>query len=757
MPLTVPAIDARSYEELRDEALRRIPVHNPAWTNFNASDPGVTLVELFAFMTESLLYRANQIPERNRRAFLSLLGMRLLPAASAQGLVAIANERGPLETLTLGRGVEVRAGEVPFRTDEGLDVLPVEGRVYAKRRANPRPEVVEQYRQLYASFGAPGGPPPDVTLYDTVVLTPDAGPIDLVRDTIDASLWVALLVRPTDKPLDTPPGAAVVLARKAIGGKVLSLGIVPVVDTAGAHAGPTAREGRQANHLAYRVPSAGSGVLPASLADRRPSYTTLDPVTGRNVLLEPGVVQLTLPPATALGLWTNLEPLEAGVGDFPPFVDDTAVSDRVVTWIRVQATSAQPARVEWCEINAVRVTQRVPVVDEILPPGTGDPDQVARLGRRPVVPGSVRLTLTTAEGRTMTWTEVDDLAVAGPEVTFRDPALPPGARPSRRGPSEAFAVDAEAGELRFGDGEHGARPARDAVLRVDYDVSDGAAGNVGPQAIATGPTLPPGVRVLNRVRTWGGVDTEPVAAAERRVTRHLRHGDRLVTAEDHRAIAQATPEVEVGRVEVLPAFDPRLSPSDPGDAPGAVTLLAIPRYDLVNPDTPDADGYFLDAICHYLDPRRLVTSELFLRGPVYRPVLVSVGIDVVGDRSVAATREAVRRALTAFLAPLPRDPSSLLPPYHHQAGGWPLFAEIRRLELLAYVARVDGVRQVRGLLLSAADGSAVETVGMRALELPRLAGLSVVVGDPLALDQLRGTPGAPPPDRLPVPAPPESC
>lgn len=752
MPLTVPPIDARNYEQLRDEALRRIPVHNPDWTNFNASDPGVTLVELFAFMTETLLYRANQIPERNHRAFLGLLGAPLLPAASARGIVAIANERGPLEALTLDRGVEVRAGEVPFQTDEGLDVLPVEGRAYVKRRVDPRPEVAEQYRQLYASFAPAGAPPPDVTLYESVVLTAEGGPIDLVRDTVDASLWVALLVRPVDRQLSDP----VARARRAIGGKVLSLGFVPVVDTAGAELGPTTRDARATNHLEFRVPKAGDGRLAAKATDRKPAYTTLDPVAGRNVLLEPGVVQLTLPAKGDLGLWTNLEPLEAGVGDFPPSLEDSAVSERLVTWVRVQATSAQPATIEWCGINATRITQRVPVVDEVLPNGTGDPDQVVRLGRRPIVPGSVALTVT-CDGQTTPWVEVADLSSAGPEVTFHDPSLPPGARPPRRGVATAFAVDAEAGEIRFGDGDHGRRPPRDALIRASYDVSDGAAGNVGPGAISSAPALPPGVKVSNPVRTWGGVDAEAVASGEKRITRYLQHGDRLVTAADHQALARATPEVEVGRVEVLAAFDPRLSPSDPGDAPGAVTLLAIPRFDLVNPDTPDPDGYFLDAICRYLDPRRLVTSELFLRGPVYRPVFVSVGIDVVGDRSVAATREAVRRALTAFLAPLPRDTTPDLAPYLHQATGWPLFSEVRRLELLTYVARIDGVRQVRGLLLSGPDASPVESIGMRALELPRLVALSVTVGDPLALDQLKGTPGVATPSLLPVPAPAEAC
>src|SRR6185295_5297160 len=76
MPLTVtPAIDDRTYQDILDDLRARIPVHNPEWTNFNRSDPGITLVELFAFLAENVFYRANQIPDRNRRKFLSLLGV----------------------------------------------------------------------------------------------------------------------------------------------------------------------------------------------------------------------------------------------------------------------------------------------------------------------------------------------------------------------------------------------------------------------------------------------------------------------------------------------------------------------------------------------------------------------------------------------------------------------------------------------------------------------------------------------------------
>src|SRR5437763_14037907 len=106
MPLQIPSIDNRRYQDLLNEALARIPVHNPEWKNFNKSDPGVTLVELFAFLTENLLYRSNQIPERNRRKFLSLLGIPLQAATSAQGIVTIANEHGPLQ-ITLNAQLEV--------------------------------------------------------------------------------------------------------------------------------------------------------------------------------------------------------------------------------------------------------------------------------------------------------------------------------------------------------------------------------------------------------------------------------------------------------------------------------------------------------------------------------------------------------------------------------------------------------------------------------------------------------------------------
>ena len=69
MPLEqkAPQLDTRTYDQLRRMLLERIPRYLPEWTDYNESDPGVTLLELFAFLTESLLYREGRPSERGRR------------------------------------------------------------------------------------------------------------------------------------------------------------------------------------------------------------------------------------------------------------------------------------------------------------------------------------------------------------------------------------------------------------------------------------------------------------------------------------------------------------------------------------------------------------------------------------------------------------------------------------------------------------------------------------------------------------------
>jgi hypothetical protein len=73
MPLTLPDLDDRSYADLLAEARALIPALAPDWTDHNPADPGITLIELFAWLTEMLLYRVNQVTDNNQLAFLRLI------------------------------------------------------------------------------------------------------------------------------------------------------------------------------------------------------------------------------------------------------------------------------------------------------------------------------------------------------------------------------------------------------------------------------------------------------------------------------------------------------------------------------------------------------------------------------------------------------------------------------------------------------------------------------------------------------------
>ncbi|MCX7791736.1 MAG: putative baseplate assembly protein, partial [Chloroflexaceae bacterium] len=578
---------------------------------------------------------------------------------------------------------------------------------------------------------------------------------DVTAESVDGALWGALLA-----PRDLEPDAA----RREIAGKTLTLGIVPALGATEPALIPGGPPAADVAPLVYELPLLPpGGMLPPSEADRVAVYRPLDARATTDVLNAPGLVELTLPgEIERLRLWSNLEPLEGGVGDFPPSLDVPDFNRRLLTWLRIRpALADRPSRalnlrLLWVGINATMVSQRARVNDEPLPAGTGEPDQVVTLARGPVIPGSVQLTVLSGEQEER-WAEVDDLAAAGPEVPTIDRRGPPGlavTTPPRA--STVFVLDPEAGTLRFGDGFRGKRPPRGAVLRASYDYGAGAAGNVGAGAITGGPGLPPGITASNPVRTWGGADAESTADGERQVSRFLQHRDRLVTAADFKTITWRTPGVAPGRVEVLPAFHPALSPNEPGDAPGAVTLLLIPRYDPLQPDAPMPDRLFLDAVCAYLDPRRLVTSEVFLRGPVYKGIWISVGIDLVAGAAAAEVRERVRDELLRTLAPLPATPGP------DAEGGWPLRKPVAARELMAVATRVTGVLLVNDLLLAEGAGGSVATVAMRGLELPRVLGIAVSVGDPLSLDALRGgTLGADQIQRrqrvLPVPSIPEEC
>jgi predicted phage baseplate assembly protein len=130
MTLPAPNLDDRRFQDIVDEAKRKIAQLCPAWTDHNVSDPGVALIELFAWMSEMILYRMNQVPERLYVKFLELIGIELYGASPATTDLLFTLTASQQDVVRVVEGTQVsteRVGEddpVVFMTDQELRIVP---------------------------------------------------------------------------------------------------------------------------------------------------------------------------------------------------------------------------------------------------------------------------------------------------------------------------------------------------------------------------------------------------------------------------------------------------------------------------------------------------------------------------------------------------------------------------------------------------------------------------------------------------------
>lgn len=717
MPLPTPILDDRSYQQLRDELVRRIPVYTPEWTDHNASDPGITLIELFAFLGENLLFRFNQIPESTRAAFLELLQIGMRPASAARTVLALTTAAA--KGVLVNGGAEAKAGGVAFETRDSVLVWPLSTLALCRTRA-PKPETEEEnlFVQRTILKLAEGDEPVFYTTSQVPLdpAAPSAAAVDFSK-AVDGMIWLAVL---------GPEDAA---ARQALledlRDQTLSIGLlldeaVTGIDDVDACPGDGAAA--TSNAVVWQV-STGRKTQAGN-----PIYQRLAVVgdTTRGLERE-GVVKVQMPKALAdMGSFAPDDPDLAGTGDFPPEVEDEEAAARVMFHLRAFRQNDKPLpRVLWMGANAVEIVQSRKARPEFVGVGTAEANQLYTLVHKPVVKGSVRLQVEEADGF-RDWQEVD-----GFHASKQD--------------DRHFVVDPEAGRIRFGNGVRGLAPQIGQRIRVtEYRHGGGVAGNVAAKAVnqVTGVS---GVKAMNPLPARGGGAAETIAEAMDRIPGELRRRDRCVTAGDFQELALATPGADLGRAECLPLFHP---PTRATDAAGVVSVVVWPREDAKSPGAPMPDRTTLGLVCAHLDARRLVTTELHVIPPTYRKVAVAVGVKVKAGYAVEAVRRWVELVVRQYLAPLP--------PYGPDGRGWPLGRRVHGPELMAAALQVEGVEFLEGDGLTVAGqddaGEWVEgTVTLAPWEVPELSEITVVEGSPMPPGVAITPP--PPPEGTPVPVP----
>lgn len=737
MPILTPSLDDRRFDDLVEDLIARIPAHTPEWTNPRLGDPGRTLIELFAWLGDTLLYRANLIPERQRLVFLKLLGMGLRPAQPARGIVALCfAQESELAACTLAPNGQIKAA-MPFETLAETTVLPLSAEGYIKRRLSAgevvqKTEVIEGLKRIHQING-------ELMAYETTPVFAEgrAAPagVDVFAASADRALWIALLAPRAAKPEDQAATNAKVIA--AMGGgdsglpALLSVGVVPALNP------PQLFEevGAPASvPVIWEMTTRGRN-------DFETDYLTLgiEPDTDTSQgLAVAGTLRLVLPAARFIWAPSNdvgMNP-RAGVGDAPPRLDDAERAARLLTWVRLRPKNGELVHtlsLSWLGINAVEIDQRITISGRVLGVSTGASDQVFQLPQGAVDADTLAIEVEESRQGYQPWYRVDDLAAISADVNV-----------ARDAP--AYELDAEAGTLRFGDGVRGRLPEAQMRIRLARGrFGGGRAGNVpagslselNGQGIDGKPA--PTIKVSQPLALSGGADAETLPVAEKRIPARLRHGDRAVTEEDYRRLAVEVPGIDVGRVEVLARFKPR---DRRFNVPGVVSVLALPSAPFAPAPNPRPDRPFIERLYNHLSARVPLATELYVIGCEYVALGLSVAVTLRDGFARDAVLLEVREALRRLLWPL--VPGGL------DRSGWPLGRAVRSRELEVEVARVAGVDELRGLQLFqrqdddwkrlpaiASDGAQI--LSLQPWQLPELLAVIAVEGPDVPMD-LRAQP-----------------
>jgi len=734
VPIRPPALDDRTFSDLTDELLARIPAHTPEWTNPQLGDPGRTIVELFAWLTDALLYRVNLIPERQRLAFLRLLGAQMQAAVPATGIVALQFKDDQATGAQILQPLATVKGPVNFETKSEVTVLPLTCKVHFKRplTADETASVQDLLPGLAQLYGIPSTGTPRPYAASPLFPNGEADPVgwDLTSST-DGAMWIALLA-----PKDLLPKV-----RSSIAGQLLTVGIVPAVEVPALFEAIGPR-GRIPHVWEITTPGRDPGV-PALLA-----LDVIEDSTGG--LRTTGTERLALPRVEFIGAPSNdvRVNLNAGVGpDQPPRIDDLDEAAMIVAWLRLRPTTPMhQLTITWAGINAVQVEQLQTLTGRIVGQSDGSSDQEMQLPATSVEQESFVLQVEEPGLSFVTWQRVDDLAAAGTDA-------------------RAYTLDTEAGVVRFGNGLRGKIPENQQRVRVaQMRAGGGKAGNLPAGSLtditgldASNNAVQGTLKVIQTMATQGGDDSETLAQAEQRIPALFRHNDRAVTEEDYQRIATETPGVNIARVILMPRFKPQQKQFN---VPGVVSVMVLPQKSPVGSPNPRADRPTLEAVHGWLSVRTPVATELYVIGCDYVPVSVTVGVTLLDGVAQETTLAAIRDAVRLFLWPLTGGGTDGL--------GWKLGRSVRDRELDVIVARVPGVDTVNGVNLfqmvnggwqsvSNPGASGPVEIPLRAWQLPELLHVSVVADTtaPTSLDPAtQGTDGA---SDVAIPVVPEVC
>jgi len=733
MALPLPNLDDRRWLELVDEARTLIPVYAPQWTDHNLHDPGITFLELLAWIAEMDIYQANRIPDRHRCAFLALAGIAPRPPRGA--LTVASFELGAGATPTpLPAGIEVApepgapAEHVRFRTEESLVVVP--GRLLAIQSGPPAHlvDLSASARRGEWLVALGDDPQPGTALYLGVseplpVGTParlqlivEGGDLEERRRLLDQLEAERAVCERPDSGIecdcanatksnaeDIEPEAgdesAAVAAKLEhhsiwlVWEQWVAPGVWRPLDAGAGEIEDDTRALTLDGSVIVRVPEATTAIALGNVP--QPLHYLRARLLGGSYDAPPRLrlVQLNGVPVrqeSAVGTKWELRKGATISGPVPASGDRTGLRftvDPQGAIDTLEFTADEPRFLMlgfkpptattdgWLELEAA-----------LLGVGSGRPHQSFTLPQARVAGSSLQV-FSYEGGSWRKWTE-----------------HPSWRRSGRR--DAHYLLDADRGQLTLGDGERGRVLPRAAFLVAVYDATEGAGGNLRAGSIAHfarnahnralvtdfDVVAAQVDRVLQPLDAEGGVNGEILAEGAARALEDLERPQRAVTLEDIEALALETPGSRIARAKAKAAVHPAFPCIK---AAGMVTAVVIP---LLPAERPSPSGELRRLVAAYLAPRRVLGTRIEVAAPTYVRVVVRARVRACEMVEPGALAMRLRARLDAFFHPLSGGP---------EGDGWPFGRDVYRSEVLQLLDESEGADHVLSLALVDAEGTAV--------------------------------------------------
>lgn len=487
MSLDPPQLDDRDFESLFREVRSRIPEYLPEWTDWNRSDPGITLLELHSWLAETILYRLNRVPELHHVKFLQMLGIDRQPAQAAGADLTFAVDPDAVNgsTMVIPAGTLVEVGDsdadepLYFETDESLTAMATPLQTVVVRRQEGVDNVSEANRQSDQTFEVFTGRDDAEPNRLYLGFAPQAGGVARAFPREEVGLYV--LLDDGDDQMFSTPSLRDLEDFRSEDSPLVALGYDGVqwqpVDV-------VADETRGFDRSGYL-------------------YVRAD---------------LQLPPVTASSVLDEVQDED----------------DEPLYWLCIQSrdTYGQPPEVERILTNTVAATAAVTVRDEAVGSSDGTPNQTFRLAHRPVLSQPPPVVQVREETGFERWERVEDFF-------------------GSTGSDRHYVLDEDSGELRFGDGLRGRIPpeGQQNIVARSYRHGGGRHGNVGANTITDPVDAPAAVdEVTNWRAATGGDERESLDDVKLRAGHDIRSRQRAVTLEDFEHLVESMAGVRAARV-----------------------------------------------------------------------------------------------------------------------------------------------------------------------------------------------------------------